>query len=201
MATNSQSRKWMMTINNPETCGLDQGRMREILTLFQPDYFCLADEIATTGTYHTHIFLYSQSPIRFSTVKKRFPTAHIEKAYTPTTEIISVRKENGLTPPRQKPLWRDFKSLANCPAVAQKTIPKCTSFWRVKSGFSTTEIIDESPSFAFVKDVRLRDIYQMEQFRSINRQIESFTSMVSLYLTTRAISNAILPLNLSYHRL
>ena len=55
---NTQSRKWMITINNPQTCGLDHNRILELLQLFRPDYFCLADEI--TGTYHTHIFLYPQ---------------------------------------------------------------------------------------------------------------------------------------------
>ena len=50
---NTQSRKWMITINNPQTCGLDHNRILELLQLFRPDYFCLADEI--TGTYHTHI--------------------------------------------------------------------------------------------------------------------------------------------------
>lgn len=55
--------------------------IREILRRFSPAYSCMADEIATTGTYHTHIFLYSPSPMRFSTIKGRFPTAHIEKAY------------------------------------------------------------------------------------------------------------------------
>lgn len=48
MATNAQSRKWMLTINNPQTCELDHKRIREILSLFSPDYFCMADEIATT---------------------------------------------------------------------------------------------------------------------------------------------------------
>ena len=81
MSANPQSRKWMLTINNPKDCGLDQDSMTAILTLFCPDYFCLADEIATTGTFHTHIFIYAKSPIRFTTLKNRFPTAHIEKAF------------------------------------------------------------------------------------------------------------------------
>ena len=41
----------------------------------------MADAIATTGTHHTHVFMFSPSPVRFSTIKARFPTAHIEKAY------------------------------------------------------------------------------------------------------------------------
>jgi cell division protein FtsA len=53
---------------------------------FSPEYFCMADEIAQTGTYHTHIFMYSKSPIRFTTLKNRIPVAHIEKSYGSATE-------------------------------------------------------------------------------------------------------------------
>ncbi len=81
MADNAQSRKWTLTINNPLDAGLTHEAIAEILTRFSPDYFCMADEIATTGTFHTHIFIYSHSPIRFSTIKSRFSIAHIEKAY------------------------------------------------------------------------------------------------------------------------
>ena len=81
MTDNTQSRKWTMTINNPKEHGFDHDNIRLLLNRFCPDYYCMADEIATTGTYHTHVYLYSQSPIRFKTVKNRFPIAHIEKAY------------------------------------------------------------------------------------------------------------------------
>ena len=78
--SNSQSRKWALVINNPLECEFTHERVYEILMKFFPDYFCMADEIAKTGTFHTHIFIYSHSPIRFSTLKNRFPIAHIEKA-------------------------------------------------------------------------------------------------------------------------
>ena len=41
----------------------------------------MADEISITGTPHTHLFIFSESPIRFTTLKNRFPIAHIEKSY------------------------------------------------------------------------------------------------------------------------
>ena len=81
MENNTQARKWTLVINNPLEAGLDHAAIREILRRFAPSYFCMADEIATTETYHTHIFLLAPSPIRFSTIKNRFPMAHIEKAY------------------------------------------------------------------------------------------------------------------------
>ena len=46
MAANPQSRKWVLTVNNPKDCGLDHGRLTGILSLFCPDCFCPADETA-----------------------------------------------------------------------------------------------------------------------------------------------------------
>jgi len=76
---NKQSRKWQLTINSPLECGLTHEAIIEILALFKPLYWCLTDEIGESGNYHTHVFLYA-SPTRFSTLKKRFYTAHIESA-------------------------------------------------------------------------------------------------------------------------
>ena len=81
MSSNSQSRKWALVINNPSEAGLDHSAIKEILQRFSPAYYCMADETASTGTYHTHLFFYAPSPVRFATIKNRFPTAHIEKAY------------------------------------------------------------------------------------------------------------------------
>lgn len=93
-ATDTQSRKYQLTINNPLDVMLSDGgkkmkvpfhheeikqRLSQLTTI---QYWCMADEVGLKGeTPHTHIFLYSRSPIRFSTVKNQFPTAHIESAY------------------------------------------------------------------------------------------------------------------------
>lgn len=114
MAANPQSRKWMLTINNPQDCGLDHSGMQRLLSLFCLDYFCLADEIATTGTFHTHIFIYSKSPIRFSTLKKRFRQRILKKhlEVQRIIVIISVRKANGSMIKKLKlPLRVAFMSL------------------------------------------------------------------------------------------
>lgn len=81
MGYNTQGRKWALVINNPQEAGLDHKAIIDLLKLFSPAYYCLCDEIATTGTYHTHVFFYAPSPVRFGTIKGRFSTAHIEKAY------------------------------------------------------------------------------------------------------------------------
>ena len=94
-STNLQSRKWLLTVNNPLDYGLNHAGIKNILHLFNPDYFCLVDEIATTGTRHTHIFIYSKSPIRFSTLKKRFPIAEslhgVLKAHHAKTDLVQFK--------------------------------------------------------------------------------------------------------------
>lgn len=75
-----KSRKWLLTINNPIEKGWDHSKIKNKLTQFKSlSYYCLGDEQG--DTYHTHIFIMSEIPIRFSTIKKKFPEAHIDKAY------------------------------------------------------------------------------------------------------------------------
>ena len=81
--------------NLPDDYELDHNAVKNTLHLFNPDYFCLVDEIATTGTKHMHIFIYSKSPIRFSTLKNRFPVAHIDKANGSVTENRDYLRKEG----------------------------------------------------------------------------------------------------------
>lgn len=151
MVSNPQSRKWMLTINNPQDCGLDRDGILKILNLFCPDYYCMADETATTGTFHTHIFIYSKSPIRFSTVKNRFPTAHIEKAFGNAKDNRDyIRKEGKWANDKKSETSHkdSFYEFGKIPNECEERDPKMYKLLcNVKDGLSTTEIIDETPSF------------------------------------------------------
>jgi len=77
---NLQSRKWQLTINNPLDNDFDHdGIKAAIANLKSVVYWCMGDEIGENQTPHTHVYIYG-SPIRFSTIKNQFPTAHIERA-------------------------------------------------------------------------------------------------------------------------
>lgn len=95
-AKDKQSRKYQLTINNPLEAHFKDEKTGEIVQVsFTHDeirnrisklksavYWCMADEIGTQEqTPHTHVFLLFSSPVRFSTLKRAFPTAHIESAY------------------------------------------------------------------------------------------------------------------------
>lgn len=77
------SKKWQLTINNPQAKGIDHDAIKKALEQFKGRvYWCMADEIGLeTQTPHTHIFLCLKSRVQFKTVKKRFGDAyHIEAA-------------------------------------------------------------------------------------------------------------------------
>ena len=178
MGNNTQSRKWSLVINNPQECGLDHGAIVEILRKFSPAYFCMADEIATTGTYHTHIFLYSPSPIRFSTVKNRFPTAHIDKTYGSAKENRDyIRKEGkwAETDKAETKVPDTFLEWGDMPAEKEEKAPQMYKLIQeVREGISTANIIEGSPNLAFrVRDIdTLRQTLLSDRYASENRKIE-----------------------------
>ena len=177
MPNNSQSRKWLLTINNPLDCGLDHSTIAEKLQLFSPDYFCMADEIATTGTFHTHIFLASSSPIRFSTIKGRFPTAHIENAYGSSTDNRDYVKKCGKWADSDKAetsVEGSFFEYGNIQSEKEEKSPKMFQLLKnVSDGMSTIDIINNTPSMAFkIKDIDLlRQTMLAEKYACENRQV------------------------------
>ena len=92
-----QSRKYQLTINNPQDKGLDHDAIKKALEQFKSCvYWCMGDEIGLdTHTPHTHIFMMLKSPAKFSTVKKRFPEAHIEAAYGTVAENRAYVEKSG----------------------------------------------------------------------------------------------------------
>ncbi|MCL2357931.1 MAG: replication protein [Defluviitaleaceae bacterium] len=83
----TRSRKWQLTINNPEKHGYSRDYVKEILGSFKAlAYWCMADEIGEEGTPHTHLYMAFKNAARFSAIKKKFPKVHIEMARGTTQE-------------------------------------------------------------------------------------------------------------------
>lgn len=194
MENNSQSRKWNLTINNPQQCNLEHEIIKEILQKFLPQYYCMCDEIATTGTYHTHIFLSSPSPIRFSTLKNRFPTAHIEKVYGSAQENRDyIRKEGHWadTEKAETSVPNTFEEWGELPPERAET--DSDHRWiieRMKAGMTVSEMIKASPKLVFrVRELEiLRQTLLSEQYAEEHREIEvSYLYGVSGAGKTRSI--------------
>ena len=176
-AKDTQSRKWMLVINNPEEHGLTIEIIIELLNRFHPDYFCLAAEISSTGTYHIHIFLFSTSAMRFGTVKGRFPTAHIEMARGSCFENREYIRKGGKWTDTEKADTRvegTFYEFGDLPTPAAEKNPKHAALIEyVENGLSNRQILDQDASFALkTRDIDvLRQELKFEQYLNVNRDI------------------------------
>ena len=154
MQDNSQSRKYQLTINNPKEYGFTRDIIMETLTALSLDYFCISDEIASTGTPHTHIFLYSQAPIRFYTIRKKFPVAHIEKAYGTVQENRDYVHKSGNwtdTDKAETVVEGSFYEWGDIPSEQMEKTPKMAMLIEaIKNGDSTVEIIEKNPLLAII---------------------------------------------------
>lgn len=91
-----QHRKWQLTINNPRS-DYTHDKIKEIFALKFPSfvYCAMCDEIGANGTPHTHIYVCFRGGLRFNTLKKHFPTAHIESARGTIKENIDYLTKKG----------------------------------------------------------------------------------------------------------
>ena len=82
MNNDTQARKWQLTINNPLEHGLTHDVIKHLLKKLKSlIYYVGQDEIGLEEkTLHTHVYVQTKNGILFSTIKKLFPTAHIEQA-------------------------------------------------------------------------------------------------------------------------
>lgn len=73
-----RARKYLLTINNPDTHNVSHQTIKDALKNIQIKYYAICDETGSNGTYHYHVYLYFNNSIQISTLKKKFPTAHID---------------------------------------------------------------------------------------------------------------------------
>lgn len=138
----------------------------------------MADEIATTGTYHTHIFLLAPSPMRFSTVKNRFSTAHIEKAYgSAKANRAYILKEGHWadTDKAETSVSGTFEEWGDLPAEKEEEAPEMFKLIQdLRAGKSVMEIIEDNPKLAFrIREIEtLRQAILEEKYSAENRALE-----------------------------
>jgi hypothetical protein len=172
-----QCRKWLLTINNPDEHKFSESEIENILNTFKFRYACLSREIGENGTPHIHLFIYAKSRIRFSTIKKRFPTAHIDKAYGSVVDNIAYITKTGKwenTDKAETSVEGSFKEYGEAPSALEEHSPELSQILDdIVSGMSTSEIITEYPQHIFrvnaidtVRQTFLADKYR-ERMRSV----------------------------------
>lgn len=85
---NARSRKWQLTVNNPEEHGLDHAAIRDKLAeLKSLVYWCMCDEEGDEcETLHTHIYLALSHACTASRLQNLFPNVHREIVHGKSAE-------------------------------------------------------------------------------------------------------------------
>lgn len=172
----TQARAWQITINNPLEKDMGQAKIKATLAAIPSMvYWCMCDEIGAEGTPHTHIYFKTRNPIRFSTLKNKFPTAHIEAAQgSPQDNRDYIFKEGR---------WKDSEKGTNLASTREEwgTLFQSQQGKRtdlehmyalVKEGYSDAEILELCPETAIKyidKIGRLRNAYLTDKFKGQRR--------------------------------
>ena len=175
--TNTQSRAWHLTINNPQNCGMTHEKIREILTAIPSlDYACLCDEIGEQGTPHTHIYLKTRNPLKFTTMKNKFPPAHIETAQGTARENRDYIRKEGKhkdTDKKDTNLLETFEEWGELPKNQQGERTDIENLYNlIKEGYSNAEILEQCTDTAvkfYDKINRIRYDYYSDKYKSKRR--------------------------------
>lgn len=146
---NRRSRKYQLTFNNPskhKNCS--HISIREKLSSWENIiYYCMCDEIAKSP--HTHLFVQFKNPVYFSSLKKAFPSAHIEEAQGSAEDNRSYIRKEGKWEHTEKEttnLKNTFEEYGSIPKYGQgKRNDLANLYDMIKSGYSNVEILEINP--------------------------------------------------------
>jgi hypothetical protein len=176
MAKDTQSRKWILTINNPVKHGFDHEKIKEEFANFKSlNYWCMCDEKG--DTYHTHIFMSFGSGVRFSKVKKHFPPADIRMCKgTSQQNRDYITKEGKWEKDKKKEtnIAETFEEWGEMPQERQGNRSDIDDLYdMIKNGMSNYEIMEDTPTYLMHIDKieRARQIVREEQYKNTWRDL------------------------------
>lgn len=175
-----QMKKVQLTINNPLDFDMSHDTISKLLKeLKSLNYYIMGDEIGgKDGTYHTHVYAVFSAPVRFSTLRKRFTSAHIEKAISTHSSNIAYVEKSGK--------WaHSEKGLTTVPNTLEEygTRPTdsngsnallCELYELIKDGKSNFEILEANADLIkyFDKFDRIRLTLNTEKYKKCWRDLE-----------------------------
>ena len=151
MENNSQSRKYQLTINNPAEKGITRDTIKQSLAELSTVYWAISDEIGIEEhTPHTHVFVMLRSPVRFSRMKRLFPTAHIEVAHGTAAENKAYIEKSGKwadTEKQDTSIPGTFEESGELPSEPEKAASVSEAILSmIADGASNAEIITKYPT-------------------------------------------------------
>lgn len=179
MARTKASRKFQLTLNNPEKHDWSHGYIKNALHTFSGLlYWCLCDEIGQEGTPHTHVFVVFKNAVEFKSLQKPFLGAHIEAVAGSNQENRDyIRKEGKWEEDKKKEtnLPETFEEYGELPSDrAQGKKISAEIFELIKQGKSNFEIMDLYPTAmnSLEKIERARQTILEEQYKKVFRKVE-----------------------------
>lgn len=178
MSKDPQCRKFQLTINNPIEKGATHESIKNALQKLKSIvYYCLADEVGENNTPHTHIYFCCSSPVRFTTVKNLFDTAHIEAARGYSLDNRDYVSKEGK--------WADdikhgtkvegtFEEWGEMPAERQSGFSTYSELLeRIKDGATNMELLEEFPQqFRAIRDIDyIRQTIKADEHRNKWREL------------------------------
>lgn len=180
MENNVQSRKWLLTFNNPEKYGFDHDNIKAALsTIKDVTYWCMCDEVGKEGTYHTHLFIFRKNTMRFSMIKNKFPIAHIDYCRGTTQENRDYIRKEGKhrgTDKEETNLPNTFEENGECPREEQgKRTDLSELYGMIKDGMSNFEILESNPGYMLKLDEidTCRQVLRQEEFKNRFREVRT----------------------------
>jgi hypothetical protein len=169
----------MLTINNPgEVWAHD--KLRASLEDLKLQYYCMSDEKGLEeDTLHTHVYLVrTSSAIRFSTLKAKFPTAHIETAKGNSEECRDYVQKSGKWTGDKKAetsIPGSFEEWGELPVEApgQRT-DLVIAYEMLADGATVMDVIRANPEMMRYRNVldQTRNDLIAEESRNAFRQLE-----------------------------
>jgi hypothetical protein len=180
MDNDTQSRKWLITINNPIDKGFTHEKIKEELIKFKSlIYWCMSDEIGQEGTFHTHFYIQAPGGIRFGKLKKHFNGGHFDVANGTAAENRDYVFKEGkwLNDKKGETNIRDSHEDMGTEVPVERQGARndlADLYDMIKQDMSTYEIIDNAPDFLFrVNDIeRVRQVIRQEKYKNTLRFLD-----------------------------
>lgn len=177
----TQSRKYLITINNFLENGYTRESIRERIKALKPlIYFCAAEEKGLeTGTHHIHIYLVFSSGVRFSTMQNVFSLGgDIQSARGSSSENRDYVSKSGKWAHDEKndtKIEDTFEEWGEMPKEHQGMSSEHTAIIeRILNGASNAEILREFPHYLRgLRDIDyVRQTLRAEEYRDKWRNLE-----------------------------
>lgn len=188
---NTRSRKYLLTINNPELHQVSHQSINDALVNYHLKYLAMCDETGgESKTYHTHVYVYFENAIQFLTMKKLFPSANIltalgtsleNRAYLLKSNPEHNKKQDGSYEYKDASGMLHygvnhtdtFEEYGECPTEEQgKRNDLELMYSLVKDGYTNAEILEICPVTA-IKHIdklnKLRHAYLTDKYKGTRR--------------------------------